>query len=107
MGKPTLEMARAMPVTTCHFSNDTLIVLSQRGDHEACTERLVRHIMVVDGMEWDDANKTMHKIKTENNAVLWYATLSGQIGFAVAGLSGIASIPMVFHLPTVRFCNIW
>jgi len=63
--------------------------------------------MAVDVVEYDIALKTTEKIKDDNKSVLWFATLPQQIGFAVAGVAGFASIPMVFHLSTVRLCNLW
>lgn len=105
--KPTLEMARAMPNRMCELSNDTLVVLAQQGHHSACGERLVRNVMAVDGVEYDIALQTTQKIREESNSVLWFATLPHQIGIAVAGGAAVASFPMVFHLPTVRLCNLW
>mmetsp|Transcript_11034 Transcript_11034/g.25932 ORF Transcript_11034/g.25932 Transcript_11034/m.25932 type:complete len:246 (-) Transcript_11034:82-819(-) len=102
---PTQEDAAAMPVLFSELPNDTLIILAEQGNHQACAERLVRHIMTVDSMDHHTASKHLHKIKSENKRVVWWMTLPYKVGMTTAVVAGIGSIPMVFSGTAAKWFN--
>merc|ERR1719210_2287665 len=102
---PSLELARALPVHMHELPNETLYVLAEQGSHEACTERLVRNVMAVDGLEWIAAKSRVNEIANENNKIKWLATFPYKMGLTVAAVAGIGSVPMVFHRGTAQWFN--
>jgi len=94
-----------MPLATCELSNETLIILAEQGDNEACFERLVRNIMNVDSVDWATARETARKIKEVNRQVVWLATLPYKVGIATALASGIGCVPMVFSPTLAKWFN--
>jgi hypothetical protein len=53
-GKPTLAYARTLPKTFATMTNDQVIHFGELGLPEACRECIVRDIMMVDGVEYDE-----------------------------------------------------
>jgi len=102
---PTLEEAHSMPKAFCELSNDTLFILAEQGDHNACIERLIRHVMHVDQVDWYAASETVLKIRKENRKVNFLVSVPCGLGFSVSLISGIASLPLVFHYKTAFWFN--
>lgn len=53
-GKPTLAYARTLPKTFATMTNEQVIHFGELGVPEACRECIVRDIMMVDGVEYDE-----------------------------------------------------
>jgi hypothetical protein len=64
--KPSLEMARAMPLTPQELDNNTLVTLSALGNLNARKEMVRRHIMSVDGVDYDEASAKFDDIEAKN-----------------------------------------
>lgn len=86
-------------------SNEAVFAMAEEGNHEACKERLVRHIMVVREIEYDAAAEELERLKAVNLEVLWMIKSPYYLGIGTALASGIASIPMVFDLTTAKWFN--
>ena len=46
--------------------HDVLLALAANGDESAREERMVREIMAVDGLNWDEAQPTLETIRAAN-----------------------------------------
>jgi len=104
-GKPTLEYARTLPKTFASMTNEQVLHFAMQEIPEACRECVVRDIMVVDNIEYDEAMKVFEKIAECNRRDMIFASLPFRVGFTVAFTGGIASIPLVFDLQTVTWFN--
>lgn len=85
--------------------NDTITVLARMGDHEAREERLIREIMCVDDIEWNDAHIRFQGILATNRRGIWLDRLPYCIGLITAVISSIASLPLVFDYDTILWFN--
>jgi hypothetical protein len=95
-------------MATCHrqMDNTTLVTLAALGVHKARVEVLIRHIMAVDDVSYPTAQSTfVNTIKKANHEGMYLLGLPFQIAVASSFCAGLASIPMVFHLPTVEYVN--
>ena len=104
-GKPTLEYAKKMPKTFAAMTNDQILHFAELAIPEACRECVVRDIMVVDNVEYDEAMKVFKGIAKTNREGMFVAALPFYIGFGVSAIGGYASIPLVFDLGTVEWFN--
>jgi len=102
---PSMEEAKSQPIAFCELSNETLLILAEQCCHAACEERLVRNIMVVDGVDWVTANVKMREIKKENLSVLWLATLPYKVGVSVGLVTGFGCVPMIFNRGIAEWFN--
>ncbi|CAE8589107.1 unnamed protein product [Polarella glacialis] len=102
---PTLDEVRKMPTCFFELPSETLFLMAESGSYQACEERLIRDVMRVDGVEWPEANKVVHKMAAANDKMLGKTILPHKLGISTAVVSGIVSIPLIFHLPTVELFN--
>ena len=58
-GKPTLAYAKTMPKTFASMTNDQILHFAELGIPEACRECIVRDIMAVDQVEYDEVGQTL------------------------------------------------
>jgi len=103
--KVTLEQAMDLPRHYNELPNNVLISAAIEGDQEAIEERLIREIMSVESMSWDEAQPIFLEMVEENRKGLFMITLPYKIGVFGAVTAGIASIPLCFHLDTVLWFN--
>jgi len=105
--KPTLDTARAMPLSCQEMDNSALVTLGAMGDYEARKEILVRHIMVEKKCEYDEAHDTYFEKIYEKNKYLSapFITIPYKIGIGAAMVLGVGSFPMVFSEGTARWFN--
>ncbi len=75
------------------------------GDQEAREERVIREVMAVDNVEWEEAHKKFLDIVRSNRRGLFLATLPYKTGIFVFFSAGILSFPMIFSLDTVMLFN--
>jgi len=104
-GDPTLEIAKAMPISYREMDNTSLTTLGAMGKHKAREEILKRHIMAVDDVSYRQACEIFARIDAMNHESMYLLGLPFQTGVAVSFIAGFASIPLVFHLPTVEYFN--
>jgi hypothetical protein len=102
---PSIEAARAMPLSFMDMENASLVALGGMGNHHARTEMVKRHIMSVDDCSYPAACWKFLQIEEKNHADMYLLALPFQVGLASAVGAGFISVPMVFHLPTVEFFN--
>eukprot|EP00930_Biecheleria_cincta_P063466 TRINITY_DN49003_c0_g1_i1.p1 TRINITY_DN49003_c0_g1~~TRINITY_DN49003_c0_g1_i1.p1 ORF type:complete len:216 (-),score=37.67 TRINITY_DN49003_c0_g1_i1:122-769(-) len=103
--RPTLAQVRDMPLDVSELQGESLVVLAENGCQAACQERLTREVMRVEGIEWEDADIKVQQIAKDNASLQALQSVPHKIGLATALISGVASIPMCFHLPTVEWMN--
>jgi hypothetical protein len=87
------------------MSNELLIQLAYSGDFAACEERLIREIMAVDYLSWEDASKVMLKMKEDNQSGMLMIRTPYKVGLFTSIFAGAASLPMVFSLKTALWFN--
>mmetsp|Transcript_6211 Transcript_6211/g.13402 ORF Transcript_6211/g.13402 Transcript_6211/m.13402 type:complete len:276 (+) Transcript_6211:103-930(+) len=97
------------PISICmqDMDDQTLVTLASIENHTAREEVLRRHIMDVDNVPYADACRTFATIEVINKKGHYLVALPYKIGIFSATFVGIAAIPMVFHLPTIEWFNVW
>mmetsp|Transcript_18335 Transcript_18335/g.25436 ORF Transcript_18335/g.25436 Transcript_18335/m.25436 type:complete len:279 (-) Transcript_18335:49-885(-) len=103
--KPTLEVARAMPLSCQEMDNASLITLAALKNHSARTEVLKRHIMVTDEVNYEEACRTFAKVAHYNRKGMLMHTVPYKIGIVAALGGAFASVPLCFHYDTVSYFN--
>lgn len=104
-GKPTLQYAKALPKTFASMTNDQILQFSEMGVPEACRECIIRDVMAVDSIEYDEAMEVFKQISKTNRKGMTRAALPFYTGFGMAFTGGVASIPLVFELNSVNWFN--
>jgi len=104
-GKPTLEYAKKMTKTFASMSNDQILHFAEMGVPEACRECIVRDVMSVDQVEYDEAMKVFEEIAKTNREGMFIHALPFYFGCGASVTLGYASIPLVFELRTVEWFN--
>jgi hypothetical protein len=97
----------------CEMTNEELLPYAVRDILGACRERLVREIMAVHNISWDDAQSKMEEIDNANkafgtkftSAVGYLASTPYFVGITASVTAGIASIPLVFDLDSAKRFN--
>jgi hypothetical protein len=97
----------------CAMSNEELLPYAVRDIPGACRERLIREIMAVHSISWDDAQPKMKEIEYANkafgtkltSAVGYLASTPYFVGVTASVTAGIASIPLVFDLESAKMFN--
>ena len=97
--------ASKMPRHYYEFPNDVLLSAAIMGDQEAREERLIREIMVVDGLDWNAAHIKFQAVVETNREGLFMATMPYRIGIGTALAMGFGSVPMIFQLDTALWFN--
>merc|ERR1712032_23447 len=95
--RPTMDMVEIQVNNTCQLDNDTLAVLALQGDIYARRERLLREIMLVDKVSWDDAHHRLIEMDVFCEQYYWLHTMPYRIGFSLAVVGAIGSCLLVFH----------
>jgi hypothetical protein len=104
-GKPTLLYAKALPKTFASMTNEQVMQFAEMKIPEACRECIVRDIMVVDQIEYDDAMIVFKKIAKTNRKGMQIWAVPFYTGFGAAFTGAIFSIPLVFEHNTVTWFN--
>lgn len=97
-----------MPLCASKFSNEALVILAERRrcrSHDAFSERLVRNIMHVDGVDRSAAKEKLQEIAAEHRKVVWLVTLPHKVGISAAAIAGLGCVPMVFSLAFAGWFN--
>lgn len=85
--------------------NEVLLNMAIMGDQDAREERVIREVMAVENVSWNDAQPIFEKIVASNRRGLFLATLPYKIGIASSVIAGVVSIPMIFDLNVVLWFN--
>eukprot|EP00906_Rhabdomonas_costata_P020833 RCo030314 len=101
----TVEEAKKMPRSYCEMPNDILLMMAVMGDQDAREERLIREIMAVDLVSWEEAQPTFRAIVDYNRKGLMITTLPYKVGLASALVAAVVAFPMVFDINTVLAFN--
>lgn len=89
------------------MDNVSLAMLGEMGNVQARAEILIRHIMVIDEETYEKSSEKADEIAAANKKGMFLLSLPYQIGIAASLTAGFASIPLVFHLPTAEWFNIY
>ena len=101
----SIDEAKAMPKRYSEMPNEILLTMAIMGDQDAREERMIREIMSVDSVSWEDAEKTFQKMVVANRQGLFVSTLPYKTGIFCALVAGFASVPMIFEINTVLAFN--
>lgn len=104
-GKPTLEYAKKLPKTFASMTNEQIMQFAELGIPEACRECVIRDVMVVDQIEYDEAMKVFNEIAKTNREGMALAATPFYVGLSAAVIGGYGSIPLVFNLSAVDWFN--
>lgn len=104
-GKPTLEYATKLTKTFASMTNDQCVHFAELGIPEACRECVVRDVMMVDQVEYDEAMEVFKNIAETNREGMFLAALPFYLGVGVSVTGGYASIPLTFNLASVEWFN--
>merc|ERR1740124_209893 len=104
-GKPTLEYARQMTTSYGAMSNTGIIYLCKEGDRRASMEAVVRNIMVVDSVEYDEASKVLDEMLRFNKNQMHAHIVPYVTGLTAAMTGFVVSWPLVFGKETARWFN--
>ena len=99
------EMATAMPRHYYEMSNQALLQMATLGDQHAREERLIREIMAVDEVSWDDALPRYHEMEEVSKQGELRLKMPYYLGIGGFYFAGLASIPLCFHLGSVKWFN--
>jgi len=103
--KPTVITAREMPREYWQLGNDALAIMAARGVQGAQQERMVREVMAVDNLSWEQAQGKLKEIKRFVTSGRTFLEIPYYTGVVVALAIGVLCIPMIFYLPTARWFN--
>lgn len=100
--KPTIAMAKAQKTELWELDNDILLVLSRDSEaHDVHQERLIRDIMAVDNIPYDDAEdvmKAMFKYNQLNH--MWM--LPYDFTLISTGAAAVVCVPLVFDFEAAK-----
>ena len=68
-------------------------------------EALIRNVMAVDSIEYNEAEKVVAQISKENRKGMRSENLPYQVGMGVSVVASIVSFPMIFDLTTATMFN--
>lgn len=104
--KPTPQSVAHFVNEFCEMNNEQLFILASDGDPGARKERLIREVMAVDEIEWDEAeDKVENVINVTNNQGLFFVTLPQRLFILAAVGTGLATFPLCFDLNTALVFN--
>jgi hypothetical protein len=102
---PDKDIASTLPRRFQELSNETLSLASLQSFFGARRERLLREIMRVDDVNYDQALRTLEKINQASDKYAWAVTLPYKFGLTVGVVSALSAMPLVFHKPTALWFN--
>lgn len=101
----TKEEAKQQPREFEEMSNETITILARMGDQEAREERLIREIMNIDDVDWNDAQPRFQEMMDANRRGMWVATFPYKLGLVTSVSAAVLSLPMVFDYHTILWFN--
>jgi len=104
-GKPTIEYVKQMRTSYSEMTNQDILHLSSEGDHNACKESLLRNIMAVDSINYDDAKQILSAIVKVNRSYMIIHVIPYQVGVGVSLAAAIISVPLVFQYDAALYVH--
>lgn len=96
--RPTIDEVRASPRFVYEYSNEMLFYAARDTDaHDIHQERLIREIMIVDEIEYDEAAEVMRHMFRYNNELSKYLMIPFHAGLAFCAVSAVGCVPLVFN----------
>jgi hypothetical protein len=102
---PTINYAKTMPNRFSTMRHEQILQLCVEGSYSARKEALIRNVMAVDTIEYDEAEKVVADITKHNKNGMVYKYLPYHIGMGGSLFAGAVSFPMIFDLQTVQMFN--
>jgi len=103
--KPTIAYARSIPSDYSAMRHEQILQLAVEGDFGARQQALIRNIMGVDDIEYDEAEKILEQMWKFNRTSMKYHYAPYHAGFFTAITGGLISFPMIFSRDTVLNFN--
>lgn len=97
--RPTLEVAMRQPAHVSELGHESLAELAMQGNHNAHRERLLREVMCVDGVNWEEAHKVLAKMDVYKERYYWLESAPYRLGMAGAVVAAVAATLLVFCKP--------
>uniref|UniRef100_A0A7R9ZEU6 Uncharacterized protein n=1 Tax=Pseudictyota dubia TaxID=2749911 RepID=A0A7R9ZEU6_9STRA len=104
-GKPSLSYVKSMPSSFSSMRHEQILQLAAEGVPKARKEALVRNVMAVDSIEYEEAQEVVKEITKASRKNIALHHLPFKIGLYTAVFGGLVSVPMVFHSDTVHAFN--
>jgi len=99
------EHNQVLPRAYCEMSNETLLISSARWNPQALREMLTREVMAVDNVDWYRAQCKVDEISKLNAKGMFWAYAPYQLNILAFGAVALASIPLTYHVDTVKWFN--
>jgi len=103
--KPTIEYAKALPQSFSVMRHEQIIQLCVEGSYEARREALIRNVMSIDDIEYEEAVKKVKEIAEENRSSMAIEYFPYQAGMTIALGSGLFSFPLIFSKDVAIWFN--
>lgn len=103
--QPTIQYAKTMPNSFSSMRHEQILQLCVEGSFSARKEALIRNVMAVDSIAYDEAEVVVKEISKCNSKGMVSAYLPYHIGMGASLIVGAASFPMIFDLNTVQAFN--
>lgn len=103
--KPSLDVARDMGTAFSELDNQPLVVIAEMGNHRARAEVLKRHIMTIDDVDYETAEKVLENIDEKKKEGLFFYSFPYKFGIGVFLVSGLYVFPMIFDVNTAMEFN--
>jgi hypothetical protein len=106
MVRPSVATAKMQPAHMSEMGHNTIAHLAISGNHYAHRERVLREIMTVDNVSWEEAHKQLAVMDEYKEQHYWFVTMPYRIGVVAATFFGIGSCLLVFHPSTAEWYGI-
>jgi len=103
--KPTIEYAKGMPRKFSAMRHEQILQLCVEGSYEARREALIRNVMAVDTIAYDDAQAKVEIMAKDNRSHMKAEYFPYHMGMGGALLTGVISFPLIFHKESVMWFN--
>lgn len=104
--RPSVQTAMLQPTHVSEMGHSTLAHLALQGNHFAHRERLIREVMSVDNISWDEAHQIIEEMDKYKERYYWFVTMPFRVGIVAATFLSIASCLLVFHPPTAHWYGV-
>lgn len=104
--RPLRHEVLDQPTHVSQVGNRDLFSLAMHGKHSAHKERLLREIMQVDGVTWEEAHDKLGEIDIANEKYYWLQTMVYRIGMTCAGTCALGGIALVFYPPVAEYYGV-
>eukprot|EP00931_Biecheleriopsis_adriatica_P049679 TRINITY_DN28741_c0_g1_i1.p1 TRINITY_DN28741_c0_g1~~TRINITY_DN28741_c0_g1_i1.p1 ORF type:complete len:318 (+),score=57.82 TRINITY_DN28741_c0_g1_i1:115-1068(+) len=100
--RPLRDDILNQPNHVSQIGNRPLFELAVQGSHSANKERLIREIMAVDGLSWEEAHDRLEDMDEFNEQYYWLQTLPYRVAIFAAVIAACTGTAMVFYGPVAE-----